>query len=104
MDVRVGFQIAPAQCFTCGNGDSSLVVVDTGEHPLAIKRFRIYICDGCVTAMAKKVAEYKGEAWVSPQEAEKLMGAAGESVMWQDRAEVAEGKLSELAEFAKGLT
>lgn len=103
MDVTVGYQIAPAQCFCCGSGDQTRVVLDTGEHPLAIKRFRIYLCELCVNAAAKRVADYKGQPWLSYEAAAELQGLVAAASTWQDRAEAAERKLADLAALVSDL-
>ena len=103
MDVATGFQVSPAQCWCCATGDQSLVRVDLGDYPLSVKRFRVYICEHCVTAMAKKVADLKGQTWVSHGEAEKMRFAAAENANLRIKLEAAEAKLADLAEFARDL-
>lgn len=95
--------MSPAQCWCCATGDQSLVRVDLGDHPMSVKRFRIYVCENCVTAMAKKIADLKGEVWLSAAEMATHKGQMvtyGEMVGKLERAEL---KLADLAEFAREL-
>lgn len=80
-----------------------MVRVDLGEHPMSVKRFRIYICEHCVEAMAKRVAELKGLAWVSPSQAEAMQAASRIYADTAVKLEAAEAKLADLAEFAREL-
>lgn len=102
MDVSQGFQVAPGQCYVCGSSDQSLYRADLGEV-YGVRRTRLYICEHCVTAMSKRIADLKGERWVSKDDAEALSAAAAEAGMWQDRAEAAEAKLAGFASALEGV-
>jgi len=97
VDVTVGYRVAPAQCYCCGSGDQTRVTLDIGDHPGVVRRFRVYLCDLCVTAAAKKVADYRGIPWLSDPEARELLALATQTSDWQARAEAAEAKLATLS-------
>ena len=97
MDVTVGYRVAPAQCYCCGSGDQTRVTLDIGDHPGVVRRFRVYLCDLCVTAAAKKVSDAKGLPWLSESETRELLALAMQTSDWQARAEAAEAKLATLS-------
>ncbi len=100
MDVRQGFQVAPGQCFTCRTSDPKAWVIDTGQdHPEVVRRHRIYICSGCVLAMAKMLTPHTDVLLVSADALQVMHGTTAQAEAWRERAEAAEGKLAELASF-----
>ena len=101
MDVRTGFQVAPGSCFSCGTSDQSKVVTDWGDHPQAVRRLRIYLCDECVTAGAQGVAKYKGLPWVPVSEVAALQAQLLELDGLRARAEAAEARLADIADWIK---
>jgi hypothetical protein len=101
MDVMQGFQVSPGCCYACGTSDQSRYRADLGELYTA-RRTRLYLCETCITAAAKKIADLKGEPWLSSAEVAASMHAASESVAWQVRAELAEAKLAALASALEG--
>ena len=107
MDVKIGMLISPAQCYTCGNGDQTMAVVDCGDFErAAIRRHRIYFCSVCVQAAAKMLAD-QGLIAAELVEAGKLAELRGAARAGADaimRAEVAEAKLAEVAEYARLVT
>lgn len=101
MDVSYGYLVAPAQCFCCGSSDGARPRADFGEVP-SIRRTRMYVCADCIMGAAKKVAELTGEHVVMlAREAAALDARADESDEWRERAETAEGKLSDLASLVR---
>ena len=98
MDVRQGFQVAPGQCFTCRTSDPKAWVIDTGQdHPEVVRRHRVYICSGCVLAMAKMLTPHTDVLLVSADALQVMHGTTAQAEAWRERAEVAEGQLTELA-------
>lgn len=98
MDVRQGFQVAPGQCFTCRTSDPKAWVIDTGQdHPEVVRRHRIYICSGCVLAMAKSLSPHTDVLLVSADALQVMQGTRAQAEGWRERAEQAEGQLTELA-------
>lgn len=97
MDVGHGFQVSPGQCFSCGASGNEKLRADFGEVP-SIRRTRMYVCDECVIAAAKKMADMGGNVVVlTTREAMELDEKADLYDEWRGRAEAAEGKLRDLA-------
>jgi protein-arginine kinase activator protein McsA len=101
MDVMQGFQVSPGCCYVCGTSDQSRYRADMGELYTA-RRTRLYVCETCITAAAKKIADLKGDPWLSVAEIQQMSAVAAESANWQHRAEEAEAKLASFAAALEG--
>ena len=100
MDVRQGFQVAPGKCFICQNSDPKLWVLDTAQdHPGVVQRFRVYLCSVCVVAGAKMLSPYTEMHSISSDALSALQGSAQQAEAYLTRAELAEGRLAELASY-----
>jgi hypothetical protein len=101
MDVRIGFQVAPGQCFTCSTPDPTKPVIDTGsDHPGVVRRFRVYICGECILSAAKQLTPYTDVHVVPGVELAGMVADASAAQEYRERAESAEARLRNIAEWA----
>lgn len=92
MELRYGFQVAPGQCFSCGNGDNTLRTFDFGVMPGAgVRKFTVYICERCIDACHKRLHE---------AEAEPVVEDAA-TIEWKQRAVAAEARLQKFLALAE---
>lgn len=102
MNLTQGFQVAPAECFSCHNGDQRLWAVDMcADDPSVIKRFRVYFCQHCVAAAAKQLEPVLPWRIVSDVVVEELNEKAARADEWEARARRAEDLLSTLGEMVR---
>ena len=56
MQLTYGFQVHPGHCHVCHTSQQGMKVIDTSADDLAqVRRYRVYVCEQCVRAMAKLV-------------------------------------------------
>lgn len=94
MKLTYGYQVAPGHCHVCGSSHATLngqpqPVIDTDrDDPSTVKRYHIYLCADCVTAMfqlldsskelidKQQLADLRGENVALTNEISRLMADA----------------------------